>query len=44
MYLNECEMTCFRHDGAPAHFLFHVRQHLIKVCGEKWTDQGGPVP
>jgi hypothetical protein len=33
----------FLHDGAPAHFLRNVRQHLDEVYGRKWIGRGGPV-
>jgi hypothetical protein len=43
MFLYECELTCFRHDGAPHHFLIYVRQHLNQVFYKKVDRSRRPV-
>lgn len=37
-------MTWFQHDGAPAHFGEHVRDHLNTTYGRNWIGRGGPTP
>ncbi|KAJ8882509.1 hypothetical protein PR048_014320 [Dryococelus australis] len=33
----------FMHDGAPAHFLRNVREHLAQAFNGRWIGRGGPV-
>ena len=37
------ETTWLQHDGAPAHFLINVRQHLNNIFPRCWIGCGGPV-
>ena len=34
----------FMHDGAPAHFLRIVHQHLTRTFENRWIGRGGPIP
>lgn len=41
-YQQRLEMW-FMHDGAPAHFLRNVREHLTNTFNRRWIGRGGPV-
>ncbi|KAJ4431084.1 hypothetical protein ANN_19679 [Periplaneta americana] len=34
----------FAHDGAPAHFLRNVREHLTLTFQDRWIGRGSPTP
>ena len=40
----EQENIIFMHDGAPAHYLVDVRNHLNMVFPDRWIGCGGPTP
>ena len=41
--LNVRQMMYFQHDGAPAHFIIAVRNHLIATFRNRWIGRGGRV-
>jgi len=34
----------FQHDGAPPHYIRHVKDHLTESFPNRWLGRGGPIP
>ena len=35
--------TCFRYDGAEAHFARQFREHFPSTYDDRWNERGGPM-